>query len=154
MVRVCQAVCLALLGLTLACGGGGGGGGSTPTQPQASGNLVTVSVTVTSFNLGFGIDEATLSLDGREIARKDWHALAGQACAGGCQITGMVNNVSAGSHTVLFTVVRQSRTTIRYAAIGVVVVRTLSTGADRRIDLPRQDTTLQAGQSLTYTVNI
>lgn len=145
--RAIRAAILVATSLALACGGGGGG---SPTQPPpATGNLVTVAIGVNSLDPGQGVREASVSLDGREVGRRSWPG----GCAGGCLANGMVSNVPADAHTVSFTVLAQSRPSVRYFGLGTVVVRDTASGRERRFDLPRQNATLRVGQSISYPVS-
>ena len=94
MKRLVASLCVSLL---VACGGGGGGGGGptepTPTPTPAQSRLL-LNVLLLPVSAG-SPEEATLSLDGREVNRTT-------GCSGGtpCALTAMLSGATRGSHTV------------------------------------------------------
>jgi hypothetical protein len=148
--RVSAVVILSLM--CLACGGGGGGGGNGPTEPPApTGKRFVFSVFASPLGSGTLI-EASLSLDGREIDRRDWQRTTGSACTILCSLNGDERGLTPGNHTLTYTVVRQVRQTTEYDVNGSGVVTDLATGQQRAIILGSRSARLGAGQSVTYTV--
>jgi hypothetical protein len=136
--------------LCLACGGGGGGNGGPTEPPPPTGKRFQFNVFASPID--GGLVEATLSLDGRQIARRDWPATTGSVCTILCGLPGDEQGLTPGNHTLTFTVVRQNRTTLEYIVNGSGVVTDLATGGQRAIVMPQQNPRLRAGQSVTFTV--
>jgi hypothetical protein len=137
-------LCVALF----ACGGGGKGGGpSGPTEPTPK-NILVIDVALVP-QTG-GLQEASLTLDGREIFHL---SLTSGSCQSDCQLAATVTDVPAGSHTIEATVIRQTRTSITYVTLGQVTVGT-STGGGQQIALPTKTLALRAGDRLTYPITI
>jgi hypothetical protein len=138
------ALCFALS----ACGGGGRGGGpSGPTEPTPKTILVVVVALVPQSG---GLQEASLTLDGREIFHLN---LTSGSCQSDCQLAATVNDVAVGSHTIEATVIRQSRASITYITLGQVTVGT-SAGGSSQIALPTKTLALRAGDKLTYPITL
>lgn len=144
----CAVLLLAVV--CLACGGGGGGGSGPTEPPPPTGKRFQFNVFASP--TGAGLIEASLSLDGREISRRDWQRTTGSPCTILCTLGGDVRGLTPGNHTVTFTVVRQTRTTIEYVVSGSGVVTDLATGQQRAIIMEQRSPRLRAGQSVTYTV--
>jgi hypothetical protein len=147
-------LCLAALFLSLAlsaCGGGGGSGGgpSGPTEPPAPKNLLIVDVVLVPQSNG-GLEEASLTLDGREIFHLN---TGGGSCQSDCHLPATVADVAAGEHTIEARVIRQSRSRISYITVGSVTYGT-SAGTGQQITLPSKIITLQAGDKLTYPITL
>lgn len=141
---------LTLSFVCLGCGGGGGGGTGPTQPPPPTGKRFQFNVFASP--IGGTLIEATLSLDGRELSRRDWQSTTGSACTILCTLGGDVRGLSSGNHTVTFTVVRQTRQVNEYVVNGSGVVTDLATGQQRAILMEQRDPRLGAGQSVTYTV--
>lgn len=134
------------------CGGGHGGGPSGPTEPSAPKNILVVDVVLVPQSSG-GLQEALLTLDGKQLIHVDWSNGTGGYCQSDCHLPAVVNNVSTGPHTVEATVVRQTRARISYVTVGSVSFGDNS-GNAHQIDLPSKIVTLGAGDKLTYPINL
>jgi hypothetical protein len=149
-VRLATAI-VVLAVVCLACGGGGGG--NSPTEPPApTGKRFQFVVGAQSTVLQGGVIEATVSVDGREVSRRDWSGTS-DSCQILCDQTADVRGLSAGNHTVTFTVVRQTRTTVDYTVTcnGIVIHEN---GNQEVANLPPQRRQLRAGQSVTFSIRI
>lgn len=136
----------------LACGGGGGGSSPTePTPPPTTGKRFQFNVVVTAPLQG-GLVEGTVSVDGREVSRMDWSGTSG-FCQLFCTLVNDVRGLSAGNHTITFTVVRQTRTTIDYV-VGCNGIVFHENGTQQPANLPVQQVQLRAGQSVTFNIRI
>jgi hypothetical protein len=150
-VRSALAV-LALSLVCLACGGGGGSSPTEPTPPTSTGKRFQFTVGAQSTILQGGVIEATVSVDGREVSRRDWSGTSG-SCQLLCSLVSDVRGLSAGNHTVTFTVVRQTRTTVDYTVTCNGIV-THENGSQEVANLPHQRAQLRAGQSVSFNIRI
>jgi len=146
--RVRSAVAVLVLSVVcLACGGGGHGGG--PTEPSGQ----RLQVTLIAVPVGGNLLEAAVSFDGREVSRVDWSRTGG-SCALFCGLAVDVAGISAGEHTIRFTVVRQTRATVDYFVNYGGVLTDPATGRQDPVNSPQQSVRLQAGQSASFTLRV
>jgi hypothetical protein len=148
--RVVAVLTLSLV--CLACGGGGGGSSPTEPPPPSSGKQFRFTTGATSAILQGGVIEATVSVDGREVSRMDWSGTSG-SCVVLCTIPSDVRGLSAGNHTVTFTVVRQTRTIVDYFVTCNGIV-THENGNQQVVNMPQQRAQLRVGQSVTFNIRI
>jgi hypothetical protein len=140
------AAVLGLVSLAAWSCGGGGHGGSSPTE--SGGKHLTIGFGLTALS-GGGVQTAAISVDGKEIGRKDF----GSGCAANCQVLADTERFGSGNHTVSVIAVRQSRDSIRYSVIGSGVVVDTTTGVPQTITLGQKTATLSAGGSVSYSVS-
>lgn len=139
--------------MSLACGGGGGGGRG-PTEPSGpTGKRLQFTVVAAPGNFEGGILEGAVFFDDREVGRVDW-SRAGGACEFPCEITGDVQGISPGNHTVRFTVVRQERAVTLYQFVLSGSIIDPTSGGREPISQVSQRLRLRAGESVTFTVRI
>lgn len=151
--RVCSVVAVLVCSLMcLTCGGGGGG--SSPTEPPApSGKRFQFTVLAISTFLQGGLQEATVSFDGREVSRVDW-SRGGSACVITCELGADVQGIAPGDHTIRFTVVRQTQTTIHYTVGYSGILTDPATGRRDPVSSSPQQLQLRAGQSVSFTLRV
>jgi hypothetical protein len=139
-----------LLALSLACLAcdRGGGGGSPTAPPQPTGKRFQFTVGGVAFD---GLLEATVTFDGREVARTDWSAQGGP-CGILCGINADVQGISPGEHTVAFTVVRQPEPVGTYALSCHGIITDPTNSQQQVINTPQQQLRLRAGQSATFRI--
>ena len=139
--------------MSFACGGGGGGGRG-PTEPSVpTGKRLVFTVAAAPGNFEGGILEGAVFFDGREVGRVDW-SRAGGSCFFPCEVGADVQGISAGNHTVRFTVVRQERTTTLYQFVLGGFLTDPATGAREPISQVSPRLRMRAGESVTFTVRI
>ncbi len=151
--KVRSAVAVLILSLVcLACNGGGGG--SSPTEPRPpSGKRFQFTVLAISTFLEGGLLEAAVSVDGREVSRVDW-SRGGSACVIACGLAADVQGLAPGTHTIRFTVVRQTRTTVHYTVTYSGVLTDPATNQRDPVSSQPQQLRLQAGQSVTFNLRV
>lgn len=145
---------VAVLILCLACLACDGGGGGSPTEPRPpSGKRFQFTVLAISTFLEGGLLEAAVSVDGREVSRVDW-SRGGSACVIACGIAADVQGLTPGTHTIRFTVVRQTRTTVHYTVSYNGILTDPATNQRDPVSSQPQQIRLQAGQSVTFTLRV
>jgi hypothetical protein len=137
---------LPLVVMALACGGGGGGGGS-PTSPAEINSMF--SAHWQGYTFGGSASEMTLEVDGELLGRATFSNTGAYSYVVGGNKFGL----RPGRHTVRLTIVKQSKSTLRYTCSWQATY-SVNGGSPQTFYRGIEDIDIRTGQSVSWTIDI